>query len=82
MTRDRAKPGEIFPDPARASGFSSFNERILHNVFGFLAVLQNAVSNREKRPTVCANDHFKGFSVAMNGRPVLFTFTGIHCVAI
>jgi uncharacterized ParB-like nuclease family protein len=31
---------------------------------------------------VGANDHLKCLSVAVNGRPVLFAFTGIHFVAI
>jgi hypothetical protein len=31
---------------------------------------------------VCANNHFKCFSIAVNGRPVLFTFTGIHFFVI
>jgi hypothetical protein len=27
---------------------------------------------------VGADDHFKCFSIAVNGRPILFAFTGIH----
>jgi len=31
---------------------------------------------------VRANDHFKCLSIAVNGHPILFAFTGIHFIAI
>src|SRR5439155_15873034 len=46
---------------------------------GLFAALQNPISDSEKGSTVCTNDHFKCFPIAVNGRPVLFEFTGIHC---
>jgi hypothetical protein len=54
----------------------------LHDVFGFLAVLQDAIRDRKKGSTVRANDHFKCLAIAVYGRLVLFAFTGIHFVAI
>ena len=36
----------------------------------------------KKCSTVRANDHFKCLAVAVNDRPILFAFTGIHFVAI
>jgi hypothetical protein len=42
--------------------------------------LENAVSDGEERAAMGANDHFKCLSIAVNGRLVLFAFTGIHCV--
>src|SRR6516165_1834557 len=83
VSRDRCQPGRKFLRVAHApSCLPSLNEGILHHVLGFLAVLQNAVRDREKGSTVCANNHFKCFSIAVNGRPVLFTFTGIHFFVI
>src|SRR5437870_79638 len=60
--------------------FPGLNQRVLHDIFGFLAVLQNAVGDGEKYPAMRANDHFKCAPIAVNGRPVLFAFTGIHWV--
>ena len=83
MASDHAEPGGKFFRIAHAPAhLPSFNQRVLHDVFGFLAVLQNAVSDCEKCSTVRANDHFKCLAIAVNGRPVLFAFTGIHFVAI
>ena len=83
MASDHAEPGgkffRIAHPPAHLPGF---DQRILHDVFGFLAVLQNAISDREKGSTVRANDHFKCLAIAVNGRSVMFAFTGIHFVAI
>src|SRR5438132_12006900 len=83
VSRARCQPGRKFLRVAHAPPcLPSVNEGILHHVLGFLAVLQNAVRDREKGSTVCANNHFKCFSIAVNGRPVLFTFTGIHFFVI
>ena len=83
MPRDHTQPGRKFLRIAHApTRFPSLNEGILHDILGFLAVLQNAVRDREKRSTVCANDHFECLSIAVNGRPVLLAFTGIHFVSI
>src|SRR6266478_10049840 len=81
MTRDGSEPGRKFFRVAHAPAcFPGFDKGILHDVFGFLAALKNAVCDSEKCPAVRANDHFKCFSIAMNGRPILFAFTGIHWV--
>src|SRR5438270_11127559 len=83
VSRDRCQPGRKFLRVAHAPPcLPGLNEGILHHILGFLAVLQNAVRDREKGSTVCANNHFKCFSIAVNGRPVLFTFTGIHFFVI
>ena len=54
----------------------------LHDVFGFFAGLQNAISDREKSPAVGGNYHFKCLAIAMNSRLVSFAFTDIHFGAI
>src|SRR5438093_10760826 len=83
MPRDHTQPGRKFIRVAHAPPrLPSRNEGILYYVFGFLAVLQNAVSNGEKRPTVCANDHFECFSIAVYGRRSPLAFTGIRFVSI
>ena len=81
--RHSGKPGGILFWLAHAPArFPGFDQRVLHYVFCFLAVLQNAVSDGEKGPAVRAYDHFKCLPIAVNGRPVLFAFAGIHFVAI
>ena len=83
MASDHAEPGGKFFRMAYAPAhLPRFDQRVLHDVFGFLAVLQNPVGDREKRSTVRADNHFKCLAIAVNGRPVLFAFTGIHLVAI
>jgi hypothetical protein len=73
-----SQAGNFSGSRTRQRVFQAFDERILHDIFGFLAVLQNAVSDGEKYSAVRADDHFKCLSIAVNGRPVLFAFTVIH----
>src|SRR5207237_10896064 len=78
-SRARCREGGIVLRVAGAPPcLPGLNEGSLVQMLGCLAVLQNAVRDREKGSTVCANNHFKCFSIAVNGRAVLFTFTGIH----
>ncbi len=82
VTRDGRQPGGKFLGIAHAPArFPGFDQRILHHVFRFLAVLQNPVSDGEKRAAVRADNQFKCLSIAVNGRPVLFAFARIHDVA-
>ena len=60
----RGKLLRIAHAPAR---FPGFNERILNDVLGFLAALQNAVGNGEKVSTGGANDHLKSVAIALDG---------------
>src|SRR5439155_11458579 len=81
MTGDSRQPdGKFFRFAHAPARFPSFEEGILRDVFGFFPVLQHAVSNGEKCAAMCADDHFKCFSIAVNGRPILFAFIGIHWV--
>ena len=66
MSRDGGEPGRKFLRVAHApAGFPGFDQRILHDVLGFLAILQNAVSDGEKCSAMGADDHFKCLSIAV-----------------
>src|SRR5436190_9928097 len=81
ISGDHRQPGRKFrwiaDSPPR---LPSFDERVLNGIFGLLAILQNAVSDGEKSSTVCANYHFKGIPVAVNGRSILLALIGFHHV--
>jgi hypothetical protein len=79
VSRNGCEPGRKFFRIAHSpTRFPCFDQGILHDILRLLAALQNAVSNGEKCPAVGANDHFKCLSIAVNGCPILFAFTGIH----
>src|SRR5262249_5952940 len=79
VSRDRTKPGRKFFGIAHPpASFPRLDECILNYVFGFLAVLQNAVGNGEERATLGADDHFECFPIAENSCPKGFAFAGLH----
>src|SRR5438876_8971276 len=81
ISGDHRQPGRKFrwiADPPPR--LPSFDECVLNGIFGLLAILQNAVSDGEKSSTVCANYHFKGTPVAVNGRSILLALIGFHHV--
>src|ERR1043166_5729569 len=81
MPCDHAKPGrELFRITHPPAGFPGFDQRVLDGVLSFLTVLENAVSNSEKRPALGANDHFKCLAIALNGCPVNIALIGVHHV--
>src|SRR5439155_22455368 len=81
MSCDCCQPGGKFFRIAHAPArLPRLNQRVLHDILRFLAVLQNAVSDGEKCPAVRANNHVECLPIAVNGRPVLFTFASIHWV--
>ena len=54
MPSDHAEPGGKFLRIAHPPAhFPSFNQRLLHHVFGFLAALQNAEGDGEQCPFAC-----------------------------
>src|SRR5437870_992796 len=81
MTCNHGEPGRKFFRVAEAPPrFPGFYQRVLDCVLGFLAVLQDAISDGEKRAALVANDHFKCLPVATNGRSTNFALTGFHHV--
>lgn len=81
---DHAKPGKEFLRIANTPAhLPSFDQRILHDVFGFIAILQKCHKRSQKVfDCVCTNDHLECFSTAVNGGRVLVAFRGIPFVAI
>ena len=53
--------------PAR---FPRLDQRILDDVLGFLAVLENAVGDGEKVSAEGANDHLESVAIALDGRAI------------
>ncbi len=73
-----SQAGNFSGSRTRQRVFQTFIERVLHDVFSFLAVLQDAVGDGEEGPALRADDHFKSVPIAVNGRSKGVVFSGIH----
>src|SRR5205085_11206415 len=79
MARYRREPGWKFLGITHAPArFPRFHESILDDILGFLAVLQNAVSDREKVAAGRMDDHLEGVAIAVDGCLVNVVFCSVH----
>ena len=79
VSSDRAQPSREFLRISHPpAGLPRFHERVLHNVFGFCAILQNAVGDGEKSAALAVDDHFKSVAITVNGRSICVVLGGIH----
>src|SRR4051812_40841671 len=79
MPGDRRQPGGgVCRIPPAPPGFSGLHESVLDHVLGFLAVLQNAISDGEQTPARRADSPLKSVAIALDGGAVNCVFGSVH----